>query len=76
MTGTHRRPFAGVEPSGRRVEAHWAFVHEVSEGRITATGMLDSQRWLRDQLSARPLPARRRDGRAVDEEPGDRRRNP
>ncbi len=55
MTGTHRNPFAGVEPSGRRVEARWTFVHEVSEGRITATGMVDDHRWLRDQLSARPL---------------------
>ncbi|AUV83568.1 hypothetical protein C2R22_19560 [Salinigranum rubrum] len=62
MTGTHRNPFAGVEPSGRRVEARWTFVHEVAEGRITATGMVDDHRWLRDQLSVRPLSVWERDG--------------
>lgn len=57
MTGCHRAPFEGIEPSGRRVEARWTFVHELAAGRIVATGMGDDRRWLRDQLSARPLSA-------------------
>jgi predicted ester cyclase len=57
MTGCHRAPFEGIEPSGRRVEARWTFVHELAAGRIVATGMGDDHRWLRDQLSARPLSA-------------------
>jgi hypothetical protein len=55
MTGCHRAPFEGIEPNGRRVEAHWLFVHELSDGRIVSTGMVDDHRWLREQLSARPL---------------------
>jgi NTE family protein len=55
MTGTHRGPFEGSEPSGRRVEAHWTFVHEIGDGRIVATGMVDNHGWLVEQASARPV---------------------
>ena len=55
MTGTHEGPFEGLEPSGRRVEAHWTFVHELADGRIVSTGMVAEHGWLREQLAARPV---------------------
>ncbi|WP_152042941.1 ester cyclase [Salinigranum salinum] len=55
MTGTHEGTFEGLEPTGRRVEAHWTFVHELADGRIATTGMIDNHRWLREQLSVRPV---------------------
>ena len=55
MTGTHAGPFEGIEPTDRRVEAHWTFVHEVGDGRIVATGMIDDHGWLVEQASARPV---------------------
>jgi steroid delta-isomerase-like uncharacterized protein len=57
MTGTHEGAFEGLEPTGRRVEAHWTFVHELADGRIVSTGMIDNHRWLREQLSVRPVSA-------------------
>jgi steroid delta-isomerase-like uncharacterized protein len=63
MTGTHEEPFDGIDPTGRRVEAHWTFVHEMADGRIVSTGMIDDHRWLLDQLSARPI----RTGRTVEQ---------
>jgi NTE family protein len=55
MTARHERAFEGYEPTGRRVEARWTFVHEVVDGRIVSTGMIDDHRWLLEQLSARPV---------------------
>ncbi|WP_380674457.1 ester cyclase [Salinigranum sp. GCM10025319] len=55
MTGTHEGPFEGIEPTGRRVEAHWTFVHEIGDGRIAATGMIDDHGWLVEQASAHPI---------------------
>jgi steroid delta-isomerase-like uncharacterized protein len=55
VTGTHEGPFEGLEPSGRRIEVHWTFVHELADGRVASTGMVDEHGWLRDQLTARPV---------------------
>jgi predicted ester cyclase len=55
MTGTHEGPFEGIDPTGRRVEAHWTFVHHLADGRIASTGMVDNHGWLIEQLSATPL---------------------
>ena len=58
MTARHEGTFEGYEPTGRRVEARWTFVHEVVDGRIVSTGMIDDHRWLLEQLSARPVSTR------------------
>jgi steroid delta-isomerase-like uncharacterized protein len=34
VRGTHRRPFAGVEPTGRAIELHGISIHRIVAGRI------------------------------------------
>jgi predicted ester cyclase len=58
MTARHEGTFEGNEPTGRRVEAHWTFVHEVIDGRIVSTEVVGDHGWLLEQVSARPVSAR------------------
>jgi steroid delta-isomerase-like uncharacterized protein len=49
--GTHdQRPFLGIEPTGKTVEARAIFIHRISEGKImeewSASDMLETRRQL------------------------------
>jgi predicted ester cyclase len=50
LTGTHRAPFLGVQPTERTVEVHAVFLARVADGRIASGALLLDRLGLLQQL--------------------------